>query len=331
MFARLHFPLRWVAACLGAWLLAATAAPHVAMAQSGAMASLDMSGLAKTPPMTLAQSAPRQGRDLDLRQWWVSEKYDGIRAWWDGQRLISRQGHTIDAPTWFTQGLGQQVLEGELWAGRERFACVQSAVGRGSDADALWRGIRWMVFDAPGASGDFAQRQRVIRQAVEQAASPWIEAAPQWQVATHAQLQKQLHAIVAEGGEGLMLRRADAPYRSGRNTDLLKLKLLDDSDGRVIAHLPGKGRLADKTGALLLELADGKQLRLGTGLSDAQRTNPPPIGTVVRFHHNGWHAGSGLPRFARFWRVRDDADGAFAPKSLAASQPVAAECLPPTK
>ena len=102
-----------------------------------------------------------------------------------------------------------------------------------------------------------------------------------------------------------MLRRTDTPYRAGRSDDLLKLKLLDDAEAVVIAHVPGKGKYADMTGALKVATPDGRQFQLGSGLSDAQRHHPPPIGSTVTYRFNGYHA-SGLPRFARFWRIRDD-------------------------
>lgn len=102
-----------------------------------------------------------------------------------------------------------------------------------------------------------------------------------------------------------MLRRDDAPYRSGRSDDLLKLKSFEDAEARVIGHLPGRGKYAGQTGALLVETPSGQRFRLGSGLPDALRRAPPPIGSVVTYRHNGTHA-SGLPRFARFWRVRAD-------------------------
>lgn len=294
--------------------------------------------MAQQPALTLAQRWDAHTHaNLDLSAYWVSEKYDGIRAFWDGSRLISRQGQPIDAPVWFVQGLGAVALEGELWAGRGRFACVQSAVGRGAAADALWRGVRWMVFDAPAHEGDFAERQRVLRAQVQRINRPWIEAAAQWQVRTAAQLQQQLQQFTQAGAEGLMLRRADAPYRAGRSGDLLKVKLHDDAEAVVVAHLPGKGRLTGLTGALLVRLPDGRELRLGSGLSDADRRNPPPVGAVVTYRHSGWHA-SGLPRFARFWRVREDvpvrrgldADGAVsASANQAAGHDVQTLCQQP--
>ena len=130
-----------------------------------------------------------------------------------------------------------------------------------------------------------------------------MQAAAQARVAGDAELQALLKATVRAGGEGLMLRRGASPYRAERSDDMLKLKPWDDAEARVVAHLPGRGRHAGRVGALLVETPAGLRLRLGTGLADAERADPPPVGSIVTYRHAGWH-DSGLPRFARFLRVR---------------------------
>lgn len=255
-----------------------------------------------TPGPTLAQSY-RPG--IDVTAYWVSEKYDGVRALWTGQELLSRQGLPIRAPAWFTAGWPSVPLDGELWAGRGQFEQVQAAVAQGLPQDAPWRALRYMVFDLPGQPGGFGERLPHLRQTVAALNQPWVQAVPQWRVASHSALMQQLRTHEKAGAEGLMLRRDDAPYRSGRSDDLLKLKSFEDAEARVIGHLPGRGKYAGQTGALLVETPGGQRFRLGSGLPDALRRSPPPIGSVVTYRHNGTHA-SGLPRFARFWRVRAD-------------------------
>lgn len=241
---------------------------------------------------------------VDVRAYWVSEKYDGVRGYWDGQQLRSRQGLPIDAPAWFTAGWPAQALDGELWAGRNAFATAQRAVALGTQDEAGWRQLRYMVFDAPGQPGGFAQRQQAVAAAVQRLRQPWVQAVPQWQVPSHAVLMEQLQRLSAQGAEGLMLRRADSPYRAGRSDDLLKLKLFEDAEAVVLAHLPGKGKYAGLTGALLVQMPSGQRFKLGSGLTDADRAQPPAIGAVVTYRFNGTHA-SGIPRFARYWRVRE--------------------------
>ena len=255
-----------------------------------------------TPGPTLAQ-AYRPG--IDVTAYWVSEKYDGVRAFWTGQELLSRQGLPIRAPAWFTSGWPSVPMDGELWAGRGQFERVQATVAQGLPQDAPWRALRYMVFDLPGQPGGFGERLPHLRQTVAALNQPWVQAVPQWRVASHTALMQQLRTHEKAGAEGLMLRRDDAPYRGGRSDDLLKLKSFDDAEALVVGHLPGRGKYAGQTGALLVETPGGQRFRLGSGLPDALRRSPPPIGSVVTYRHNGTHA-SGLPRFARFWRVRAD-------------------------
>ncbi|MBS0465935.1 MAG: DNA ligase [Proteobacteria bacterium] len=257
---------------------------------------------AAAPSPTLAQ---RYHPGVDVSAYWVSEKYDGVRALWTGSQLLSRQGLPIRAPTWFTAGWPAEPLDGELWAGRGQFAAAQAAVAQAEPDDAQWRRMRYMVFDLPNAPGGFGQRLPALQRQVAALGQPWVQAVPQWRVASHGELMAQLRTHDKAGAEGLMLRSDDAPYRGGRSADLLKLKSFEDAEGRVVGHVPGRGKYAGQTGALLVELEDGRRLRLGSGLPDALRRKPPPVGTVVSYRYNGLHA-SGLPRFARFWRVRAD-------------------------
>ena len=242
---------------------------------------------------------------LDLQGYWVSEKYDGVRGYWDGQRLRTRGGEPITPPAWFTASWPDTALDGELWAGRGRFAQAQSTVRQASAGDAAWRQVRFMVFDVPAHPGSFDARLPVLQSTVKRIGQPWVVAAPQQRVASHAALQALLQNTVRGGGEGLMLHRGASLYRAGRSEDLIKLKTHDDTEARVVAHLPGKGKNAGRLGALLVQMPSGQRFRLGTGLSDAERDAPPPIGSWVTYRFRGTHA-SGLPRFASFVRVREE-------------------------
>ncbi|AEB85388.1 DNA ligase (ATP) [Alicycliphilus denitrificans K601] len=261
-----------------------------------------MAAHAAPPSPTLAR---RYHTGIDVTAYWVSEKYDGVRALWTGRQLLSRQGLPIRAPAWFTAGWPAEPLDGELWAGRGRFDAAQAAVAAAAPDDAQWRALRYMVFDLPAAPGGFGARLPTLQHAVAALGQPWVQAAPQWRVATRAQLMGQLREHEKAGAEGLMLRRDDAPYRGGRSEDLLKLKSFEDAEGLVVGHVPGRGKYAGQTGALLVAMPGGRRFRLGSGLPDALRRQPPPVGSVVTYRFNGTHA-SGLPRFARFWRVRAD-------------------------
>ena len=252
-------------------------------------------------PLLLAQDAPP---DVDPAGYLVSEKYDGVRAWWDGQTLRFRSGGAIAAPAWFVARLPALPLDGELWLGRGRFEALSAAVRRHRPADEEWRQLRYMLFELPGAPGSFADRAERIRAIVQQQRSEVLLAVPQTAVLGRAALQEQLRSVVAGGGEGLMLHRADAPYLSGRSPVLLKLKPVHDAEATVLAHVPGRGKHAGRLGALQVRNEDGVAFFIGTGFSDAERNNPPPRGTLITYSHRG-HTEAGVPRFASYLRRRE--------------------------
>lgn len=259
--------------------------------------------LAADAPALLLAQVYRPG--LPLQDYWVSEKYDGVRGFWDGRTLRTRGGETVQAPAWFTAGWPKVPMDGELWAGRGRFSHAQSTTRQQQPGDVAWRQIRFMVFDLPGDKGTFDQRLPALSALVESLGQPWVQAVPQRRVANDAALQALLHRTVRAGGEGLMLHRGASLYRAGRSDDLIKVKTHEDTEARVVAHLPGKGRHAGRLGALLVETPSGQRFRLGAGFSDADRERPPPVGSWVTYRFRGTHDG-GLPRFASFVRERED-------------------------
>jgi DNA ligase-1 len=272
--------------CL-AWLAAAAALPATAA----------------EPPALLLANVYRPG--LPLADYWVSEKYDGVRGYWDGRTLRTRGGETVAAPAWFTAGWPATAMDGELWAGRGRFAHAQSTTRQQQGDDAAWREMRFMVFDLPRHAGSFDERIPALNALVASIGQPWVQAVPQTRVASDAALQALLQRTVRAGGEGLMLHRGASLYQSGRNGDLIKVKTHEDTEARVVAHVPGKGRHAGRMGALLVEMPSGQRFKLGAGFSDVQRTNPPPVGSWVTYRFRGTHDG-GVPRFGSFVRVRED-------------------------
>lgn len=240
----------------------------------------------------------------DPAGFWVSEKLDGVRALWDGHQLRFRSGRIVPAPDWFTAALPAQPLDGELWLGRGTFDALSAIVRKASPLDAEWRQVRYMIFELPNVSGSFSQRVGQIQVVIAQAKLAWLQAVPQFQVANTAQLMTRYHEVIAGGGEGLMLHRAEALYHTGRSDDLLKLKPAEDAEAVVIGYLPGKGRNKGMVGALLVENAAGKRFRIGSGLNDATRHHPPAVGTTITYRYQELSA-KGIPRFPRYWRVRE--------------------------
>lgn len=253
------------------------------------------------PPVPLA-STYQQGVALDA--YWVSEKLDGVRAYWNGRVFLSRQGNVYRAPDWFTEDFPGVPLDGELWMGRQRFADLSGAVRKRVPVHSEWRDIRFHVFDMPG-SGPFHERYGQLQTIVENAESRYLKLVKQAPALSHSVLMEDLARVVSEGGEGLMLKRRDSSYVAGRSGDLLKVKAWEDAEAVVIAHLAGKGRLKGRMGSLEVELPNGRRFRIGTGFSDELRARPPAPGSRITFKYYG-HTATGLPRFASFLRVRDD-------------------------
>lgn len=251
-------------------------------------------------PLLLAQDAPE---GITPQGHLVSEKLDGARAHWDGERLRFRSGLAVSAPNWFLRQLPATPLDGELWMGRGRFEALSGAVRRHTPDDAAWRHIRYMVFEQPGGEGTFAQRAHRLAALAQQVAWPQLAAVEQFELPDAAALQRRLDAVLRAGGEGLVLHRADAPYLTGRQPVLLKLKPLLDAEAVVTGHLPGRGRHAGRLGALRVQTPEGVAFAIGTGLTDAQREEPPPSGTVVTYSYRGL-TDRGVPRFASLLRVR---------------------------
>lgn len=267
-------------------------------------------GLGAAPALTaktgadvlLAVNAPTH---FDPAKYLISEKLDGVRALWDGSTLRFRSGRTIAAPAWFLAKLPKTPLDGELWLGRGKFDILSGMVRKAQPIDAEWEQVKYMVFELPQGAGTFAERAALLKLVVRGAAWSQLQGVEQFRIPTQAVLRDRLKVVNAAGGEGLMLHLASAPYVTGRSDVLIKFKSLADAEAEVIGHVPGKGKYAGVTGALEVRTADGQRFRLGTGLSDEERKNPPAAGTIVTYTFRDV-TPSGKPRFASYLRVASE-------------------------
>jgi DNA ligase 1 len=241
---------------------------------------------------------------IDPTGWWISEKYDGLRGYWDGRQLWSRQGNIIHAPDYFLAELPRDIpLDGELWIGHGKFEETISIV-RSEIPDDRWKRVHFMVFDAPQAKGTFEQRMQFLRGTFPRD-NRFVRVVVQERCQGAAQLLAERDRVVRLGGEGLMLRQPESYYEAGRSPTLLKVKPYDDAEATVIAYEPGNGKFAGKLGAIRVQTDDGRQFSIGSGFTDAQRESPPPVGTVITYRFRGLTA-KGLPRFPSYLRVRRD-------------------------
>lgn len=233
---------------------------------------------------------------VDPTGWWMSDKLDGVRAWWDGSgALWSRLGKQfVKAPPAFLARLPQGVeLDGELYLGPGRFNDTIRAI-KGS---AGWDQIRYVVFDAPHDQQHFEQRQA-------RAQNVWADVAPQIACQSTAHLLYRLEVVQAAGGEGLMLRQPGSLYEGRRSRTLLKVKTFFDVEGTVVGHIAGKGKHQGRLGALACRLDSGVAVDVGTGLTDAERESPPAIGARITIKYQEL-TPAGVPRFPVFVAVRN--------------------------
>ncbi|MFA0085579.1 DNA ligase [Vibrio sp. 10N.261.51.F12] len=240
---------------------------------------------------------------INVQDYFVSEKLDGIRAIWTGQQLISRSGRELHAPDWFIAVLPDFPVEGELWAGRGQFALVQRTVLDAEPNHEAWRQIHFMLFDSPDHIGAFEERYQFLTSLCQNLSVKHVKCVEQTDIESHESLQHLLETVSRAGGEGLMLKSRMSVYLAGRNTSLLKMKTNQDSEATVVGYKAGKGKYKGKMGAVLVELKGGTQFYIGTGFSDRERNDPPKLGDIVTFKHNGW-TENGIPRFARYQRIR---------------------------
>lgn len=253
------------------------------------------------PSLLLAESWDNV---LDPTGWHMSEKLDGVRAYWDGEGFWSRLGNRFHAPDWFVAGLPSEPLDGELWIGRKQFQRTVSIVRRQDKSD-HWKQVRYVVFDAPKLDQGFEKRLQFVRECLANDRLPYALAHEHQRCQGLDHLRAELDRMETLGAEGLMLRRAGSHYENGRSSTLLKVKRFHDAEARVLQHLAGAGRHKGRLGALLVEMPDGTTFSVGTGFSDAERENPPPVGSFITYRYQELSDG-GVPRFPSYVGIRAD-------------------------
>lgn len=241
---------------------------------------------------------------IDVRGWLMSEKLDGVRGYWDGRQMRSKNGNLLYPPPAFTRKLPPFPLEGELWGGRGTFEKTVSIVTKQQPHDG-WLELQFAIFDVPRAPGGFLQRLQRASDWLHKHTSRFAFVIEQKPIRGSDELKVELKRVEALGGEGLIIRKPDALYTTGRSREILKVKSYSDMEAVVIAHVAGSGRNRGRLGSLLVELPDTTRFRIGTGFSDEQRINPPPVGATITFKYYGLYA-SGKPRFPSFLRIRTD-------------------------
>jgi DNA ligase-1 len=256
--------------------------------------------------------------EIDVKDYWVSEKLDGVRAYWDGHQFFSKNGNVYVAPAWFTQNMPDYALDGELWISRNTFDELSGIVRKKIPIDLEWRKVSYQVFDLPQNPAIFDVRLNTLNRLfgddsveskkIETSRLPeWLSVIKQFKVNSHAELMVELDRHMKQGSEGLMLHLGASRYHGRRDDDLLKLKQYFDAEATVIEHYLGKGKYSGILGSIQVETLGHEhkkiRFRIGTGFSVEERKEPPAIGAVITYKYFGF-TKSGLPKFPSFLRIR---------------------------
>ena len=234
----------------------------------------------------------------------MSEKLDGVRAFWDGEKLVSRSGNIFPAPKFFIKDFPKTELDGELWSKRGDFSNVSSIVNTkkgsvmpDSNRESRWQELTYNIFEVPNAVGTLTERLSKVKE------SKYIKIIKQIKVKNRQHLNEFLRSVEKKGGEGIVVRDGSLNYYTGRNNNALKVKSYIDEECEVISHNKGNGKYKNMLGSLECKMSNNKTIKIGTGFKDEQRKNPPKIGTIITFKYYGL-TSKGNPRFPVFLRVR---------------------------
>ncbi|KAF8179188.1 DNA ligase/mRNA capping enzyme [Pholiota molesta] len=238
----------------------------------------------------------------DPTGWWMSEKLDGVRTFWDGAQFVSRLGNPFTPPNWFLDKLPKDVtLDGELYGGRGEFQSTVSIVKTVNSVH--WKNITFQIFDIPSLGTEpFEVRYAALQKRFGPGGT---HAQEQLVVVEHelardrAHVLARLREVESLGGEGVMLRRAASMYEGRRSGSLLKIKTFYDAEAVVTGYAPGKGRNKGSTGALMCKMESGKLFNVGSGLTDKIRKAPPAIGSIITYRFQEL-TRDGVPRFPSY-------------------------------
>lgn len=265
----------------------------------------------------LAHAYDKEKPPPNPKGWWVSEKLDGVRAYWNGEDFFSRTGNIYAVPDFFKEGLPKNHhLDGELWLGREQFeACVGivRTTKQSAHNSEDWRRIKYVVFDAPVIQGrvDVPYEERHAACERIAASAPFASAVKIRKCTGKAHMQELLDEVVGLGGEGLMLREPGSLYERTRSHSLLKVKTFLDAEAIVIGHSKDK-KLEGCMGALECEMpVTGVRFKIGSGFKMDERPMRKakkqwPAGTVVSYKYQGLTTANSKPRFPSYVRMCTD-------------------------
>lgn len=239
--------------------------------------------------------------DINVTGWVMSEKLDGVRAFWNGERLISRSGKIFNVPKSFTKGFPSFELDGELWSSRGEFEHIVSIVNT-KNSNKRWHKLTYNVFEVPNQDGTLLQRLEKVKPFI----SSRLKLIEQIKINSKKELKTYFDEVIKLGGEGVVVRNPNLNYYTGRTKQALKYKLFKDAECKVVSILKGTKKYKNMMGSIECEFK-GKIIKIGSGFSDSQRKKSLEIGTIVTFKYYGL-TRLGNPKYPVYLRNRLDAD-----------------------
>tara|TARA_B110000977_G_C11061881_1_gene486291 strand:+ start:608 stop:2425 length:1818 start_codon:yes stop_codon:yes gene_type:complete len=242
----------------------------------------------------------------------MSEKFDGVRAIWDGRTLRSRANKEFHPPEWFINELPKNMaLDGELFTECGKFQKTVSIIKKLSPINSEWKTIKYKVFDSPSMNGTYLERYARLQDSEQLQVVKHVEIVDQMLVMNKAQMKTKYERVLKKGGEGLILRNPSMQYVQKRTKDLLKVKPSDDDEATIVNMMEGKKKDAGRMGALVVELKSNRSIRfkIGTGFTNSMRQNfwnryDYYKNRNVTFSHKGL-TNSGKPRHSVYMRMRN--------------------------
>ena len=235
--------------------------------------------------------------DINVTSWYMSEKLDGVRAYWDGSHLMTRSGKRLQAPKFFTENFPKHELDGELWTKRNDFSFVVSVVNR-KKAHSQWSSLTYNIFEVPNAKGNLLQRLQKVKE------SRYIKIIKQMKVKNKEHLNQYLKSVEQKDGEGVVVRDGSLAYYVGRDNNALKVKSFIDAECEVVGYNKGEGKYEEMLGSLSCRMENKQTIKIGSGLNTQERISPPKIGAIITFKYYGL-TSKGNPRFPVFLKMRD--------------------------
>lgn len=245
----------------------------------------------------------------DISGWVMSQKYDGVRAIWDGKKLKSRQGKEFCAPQSFISQLPPFSIDGELFAGRGSFEKAASITAR---CDEDWGELTYLIFDAPEAKGDLPTRLAPLKDFLAKNQGSQIKIIEQIKIKSTKEAFAYLDKITADGGEGIVVRDPKAPYKDGRQSSIMKLKKFYDAECEVLSIKPRKDDNSVVGSVECRDMAGKNTFKIGSGFGSlkickttALKENCLKTGDIITYKYQNLTKNA-KPRFGVFLRKRTD-------------------------